>query len=115
MDKNKMIGVVVVVGLVAALYFLVFKGDSAPDYAGAADADACAALDPVGVWTDATGTEGEPDYVAGSCAAPAAPTCADNTDADACAAADGCVWTDAVEDNPDTDDDETAAASCGDE
>ena len=108
MDKNKMIGVVVVVGLVAALYFLVFKGDAAPDYAGAADAAACTDLG--GEWTDAVGVEGEADYAAATCAAPA-PDYAGAADAAACTDLGG-KWTDAVEDDPDTTENEAAAGSC---
>jgi len=68
MDKNKIIGLIVIVGLAYLVYTMMMGGDK---YADAADQAACEALDPAGVWTDAVGTEGEDGYVAGSCAEPA--------------------------------------------
>ena len=78
MNKNVMIALVVVV--VGGLVWWMMGGDQ---YADAADATACAACEPAGVWTEAVGTEGEDGYTAGSCAAPEADADGDDADADA--------------------------------
>ena len=77
MDKNKIIGLIVIVGL-AYLVWVMMSGDQ---YSAATTPEDCAKCEPAGVWTAGTCDkteftekkaceDGEGKWTAGTCAAP---------------------------------------------